>query len=129
MIAVVFLLVSVSLSDARQQAVAVRYALEHDMRVLALAGHDPQAARASVECGRTSAVLAAIRPPTDELDELERAVRVLYCRADVARVELARDARTDMIRVALRNSHNDFRMIARLFGMSESFVRSVARTG
>lgn len=128
MIAVVLLLLD-GLDDVRQERVSLRYANANGLSIAALT-HDPASALVLVRDGLAQAVLVAVELAGDSLDAALGAVKVYYARRAVSdRVEVARDVRTDMIKVALRNSGGDFRLVAKLFAMSETTVRKLARTG
>lgn len=125
MIAVVLLLLD-GLDDLRQERVSLRYANDHNLSIAALT-HDPAGALALVADGVASAVLCAVEIAGGALDEALGAVKVYYARRAEHRDE--RDVRADLVRVALANSANDYRLVSRLLGMSETAVRAVARAG
>lgn len=127
----VLLLTDRRIAADRQSRLAWRYAFEHRLAIVALAGHDTAAAVSSVRVGRVRTVLAAVPSPDPaEQAALAAAVEVLggavvYARA-LERARAALDAESALIVTALANTGGDVELVAKLLGRPVEEVRALA---
>lgn len=126
----VLLLVDVSLADDRQSRVAMKYASEHALRIVAHAGHQPAAAAAAVAIGTASVVLAALQPPAPipalvALEEEFGGDTVVYARPSY-RTLVALDRERQLVATALANSDFDVDLVVRILGLPVGEVQAVA---